>query len=108
MSPNARRALVFAAVLLGVGGLACPSPQPPEPPPPDQEKPELKVHPRDSGTLVCHGFELRIPALDESMTPAWASFQIAQLNQEALAPLAPDARKALFEACVIPAIQGEK
>ncbi|WNG40262.1 hypothetical protein F0U61_46190 [Archangium violaceum] len=68
----------------------------------------MKVHPQDSRTLACHGFDLRIPALNESMTPAWASFQIAQLNHEALAPLAPGARKALFSECVIPAIQGEK
>lgn len=71
-------------------------------------EPDLKVHPQPGRPLSCNGFDLQLPALDESMTPAWASFQIAQLNQEALAPLGPEERKALFESCVLPAMVGAR
>ena len=93
----------MAAALLGVGGFACSNPGPANPGP---ETPGAKVHPQGERTLACNGFDLRIPALDESMTLAWASFQVAQQNQEVLAPLESEARRSLFDACVLPAIVG--
>ncbi|WP_164011929.1 hypothetical protein [Pyxidicoccus trucidator] len=103
---RARDARALAAALLGLSGVACSEPDPG--PGPGPGTPEKKVHTQAERTLACDGHELRIPALDESMTLAWASFQVAQQNQEALASLGAEARKSLFDACVIPAIVGTK
>jgi hypothetical protein len=97
---TARQGALVATVAL-VSGLACTGPEAPMP-----REPDLKVHPQPACTLSCNGFDLQLPALDESMAPAWASFQIAQLNQEALAPLGAEERRSLFETCVIPAMLG--
>ncbi len=106
---RARQALVGAAVLLGLSGFACSSEPDPGPGPgPGPGPTEPKVHTQPERTLSCGGHALRIPALDASMTAAWASFQVAQENQAALASLGVEARKSLFEACIIPAITGTK
>ncbi|MFP2960031.1 hypothetical protein ACLEPN_19935 [Myxococcus sp. 1LA] len=98
--------LVVAAFLLGSLGAGCSDPGPDSGP--DAQTPDRRVHPQSERSLTCGGMDLRIPALDASMTLAWASFQVAQQNQEAIAPLTAEARRTLFDTCVLPAIVGEK
>lgn len=92
---TARVQVALAATVALVSGLACTSV-------------DSRVPPQPGRTLRCNSFDLQLPALDESMAPEWASFQVAQLNQGALAPLGPEERKALFEACVLPALVGAR
>ena len=89
MGARIRSAPVAVAVLLGVSGFACTEPE----------------APRSDRPLDCDSLGLRFPPRDAPTTLEWASFQTAEMNQEALAPLSPEERLRLFEACVLPVLK---
>ncbi|PTL75657.1 hypothetical protein [Vitiosangium sp. GDMCC 1.1324] len=106
----ARKGWVVVVLCLGMAGAGCPNGPGPGPGEPDSgtNPPDKKVHPQAARTLSCGGMDLRIPDLDASMTLAWASFLVAQQNQAAFAPLGGEARRTMFDTCILPAIVGEK